>query len=58
MFDPQEIIAVEARGMATSYWARRKPDAVAVIDRFGSRSFSAVNAAANRIVRLLRAQRH
>jgi long-chain acyl-CoA synthetase len=55
MFEPQEVIAAEACGMATAYWARRKPDAIAVRDRFGARSFFEVNAAANRIVRLLRA---
>lgn len=55
MFDPQEVVASEARGMATSYWARLKPDALAVRDRFGARGFAEVNAAANRIVRLLRA---
>jgi long-chain acyl-CoA synthetase len=55
MFGASELIASEARGMATSYWATRKPDAVAVRDRFGNRTFREVNAAANRIVGLLRA---
>jgi long-chain acyl-CoA synthetase len=55
MSDPAELIAAEARGMAASYWAQRKPEAVAVYDRFGSRTFAEVNADANRIVRLLRA---
>jgi long-chain acyl-CoA synthetase len=55
MFNPSDVIASEARGMGASYWARQKPDAVAVHDRFGARTFAQVNADANRIVRLLRA---
>ncbi|MDB5447966.1 MAG: acyl-CoA synthetase (AMP-forming)/AMP-acid ligase [Phenylobacterium sp.] len=54
MFDPAAVLAAEARGMSTSYWAQVKPDAPAVFDRFGQRTFGEVNARANRIVRLLR----
>ena len=41
--------------MITSFWADAKPRAPAVFDRFGYRTFADVNANANRIVRLLRA---
>jgi long-chain acyl-CoA synthetase len=54
MIDPAEVIASEARGMATSYWARQRPRAVAAYDRFGQRTFAQVNTRANQIVRLLR----
>jgi long-chain acyl-CoA synthetase len=56
MVDLSELTAAEALGMATSFWAQRKPDAVAAYDRFGLRTFRDVNANANRIVRLLRRQ--
>jgi long-chain acyl-CoA synthetase len=56
MHDPNEVIDAEARGMSTAFWANQKPDAIAAVDRYGSRSFADVNAAANRIVRLLRAE--
>jgi long-chain acyl-CoA synthetase len=55
MFDRSDLIAAEARGLATQYWAKLKPDAVAAYDRFGERTFARVAANANRIVRLLRA---
>jgi long-chain acyl-CoA synthetase len=54
-FEPADLIEAETKGMATSFWARLKPDAAAAYDRFGSRTFGEVNANANRIVRLLRA---
>ncbi len=54
MFDPERVIADEARGMSISYWASLKPDAPAVHDRFGCKSFGQINARANQIVRLLR----
>ena len=44
-----------AVGMTASVWAREKPDAVAIYDAEGTRTFFDVNANANRIVRLLRA---
>ncbi len=43
-----------AVGMTGSVWAQEKPDAVAIHDPYGTRSFFEVNANANRIVRLLR----
>jgi len=55
MTDLERLAAADARGMVTSHWAQVKPDAPAVYDRFGMRTFAQVNAAANRIVRLLRA---
>jgi len=55
MHDPLHLDEIEARGMLTSYWAQHKPDATAVTDAFGSRTFAQVNANANRLVRLLRA---
>jgi long-chain acyl-CoA synthetase len=54
MHDPSFIAQIESGGMVTSHWAGLKPDATAVTDRHGSRTFAQVNAAANRIVRLLR----
>jgi long-chain acyl-CoA synthetase len=51
-----EIAAADACGMLTALWARLKPDAPAVYDRSGGRSFAEVNARANRIVRYLRGQ--
>jgi long-chain acyl-CoA synthetase len=42
-------------GMTASIWAREKPEAVAIHDAHGVRTFSEVNERANRIVRLLRA---
>ena len=42
------------RGMVSSVWAAIKPDAVAIHDPHGTRTFGEINANANRIVRLLR----
>src|SRR6516164_9680317 len=44
-----------AVGMTASVWAQEKPDTLAIHDPHGTRSFFALNANANRIVRLLRA---
>jgi long-chain acyl-CoA synthetase len=44
-----------AMGMTTSVWAQEKPQAVAIHDAHGTHSFFDINANANRIVRLLRA---
>ena len=41
-------------GMTASLWAREKPDAIAIHDAHGQRTFFEVNANANRLVRLLR----
>lgn len=43
-----------ACGMAVAHFAERRPDAMAVESRFGSRSFAALNANANRLARLFR----
>ena len=50
----QRLHHAAVEGMTTSVWAKEKPDAVAVHDPHGTRTFAQINAAANRIVRLLR----
>jgi long-chain acyl-CoA synthetase len=42
------------QGMAIAHHAGQRPDANAIISRYGDRSFSMLNANANRLVRLLR----
>jgi long-chain acyl-CoA synthetase len=55
MVDLMERLTTAAHaGMTASVWADLKPDAVAVIDPIGRRSFGEINANANRLVRLLR----
>ena len=52
-----EADAAAASGMTQAVWARLMPDAVQVIDPDGrTRTWGEVNAAANRIVRMLRAR--
>jgi long-chain acyl-CoA synthetase len=51
----ERLHRASALGMVPSVWAREKPEAIAIHDPLGSRSFHDVNANANRIVRLLRA---
>jgi long-chain acyl-CoA synthetase len=51
----ERITAATHVGMVSSIWADLKPDAVAIHDPIGQRTFGEVNAAANRLVRLLRA---
>jgi long-chain acyl-CoA synthetase len=52
-----EAQAAAASGMTQAVWARVQPDAVQVYDPDGrARTWAEVNAAANRIVRLLRAR--
>jgi len=41
-------------GMTASVWAEEKPDAVAIFDQHGTRTFAEINTRANQIVRLLR----
>jgi long-chain acyl-CoA synthetase len=56
MSDLMERLTASAHeGMTTSLWAHLKPDAVAVRDPIGQRTFGEVNANANRLARLLRA---
>jgi long-chain acyl-CoA synthetase len=55
MADLMERLTAAAHvGMTASIWAELKPDAVAIHDPIGKRTFAEVNANANRIVRLLR----
>ena len=46
--------AAAVAGMTVSVWAQEKPDAVAIHDPHGTRTFFDLNGNANRIVRLLR----
>jgi len=50
----ETLVAAAGRGMTASIWAARKPDMVAVRSVFGEKTFSQINASANRVVRLLR----
>jgi len=50
----QRLIEAASRGMSASVWAGEKPQAVAIHDPIGTRTFFEVNANANRLVRLLR----
>ncbi len=54
MIDIAALTEADRKGMFPAFWAKVKPGAPAVYDRFGMRSFGQVNANANRIVRLLR----
>ncbi|HEX7759589.1 MAG TPA: AMP-binding protein [Caulobacteraceae bacterium] len=49
------LIEAASKGMTASVWAEVKPDAVAIHDPVGTRTFAEINTNANRIVRLLRA---
>src|SRR5215472_9847284 len=49
-----ELTAYANVGMGGAFWAKKKPDRVAVHDRFGTRSFAEINANANRVARVLR----
>src|SRR5262245_32196516 len=44
-----------AHGIAVGYFARRKPDAIAVESAFGARTFAELDANANRLARLFAA---
>jgi long-chain acyl-CoA synthetase len=60
MFDMLDLMsrltAAALTGMTASVWADVKGDEIAVYDPIGTRSFTDLNANANRIVRFLRAQ--
>ena len=49
------LIESASKGMTASVWAQEKPDAIAIHDPIGTKTFGEINANANRIVRLLRA---
>ena len=50
----ERLTAAAANGMTASIWAQEKPDAVAIHDPVGTKTFFDINANANRVVRLLR----
>jgi long-chain acyl-CoA synthetase len=52
----ERLVADQAVGMGVASWARVKPDAMAVTDRFTTRSWGELNANANRLARLFRAR--
>ncbi len=52
----EALMAHAAVGMAGAFWAKRKPEKIAIHDRFGAHSFAKVNANANRLARLLRTE--
>ncbi|MEI9995217.1 MAG: AMP-binding protein [Rhizomicrobium sp.] len=55
--DPQFLEALLAHasvGMVSAFWARVKPGATAIWDRFGEHSYAEVNANSNRLARVLR----
>ncbi|MHB8528638.1 MAG: AMP-binding protein [Caulobacteraceae bacterium] len=51
----EELVDLATRGMSASLWAREKPEAIAIHDPIGIRTFFDLNANANRVARLLRA---
>ncbi|HUO89086.1 MAG TPA: AMP-binding protein [Rhizomicrobium sp.] len=50
----EPLLAYSAVGMVSAFWARVKPDATAVWDRFGAHSYKKVNATSNKLARVLR----
>jgi long-chain acyl-CoA synthetase len=50
-----DLDASIACGMAIAYWARRQPDAVAIVSEHGNRTFGELDAGANRLANALRA---
>jgi long-chain acyl-CoA synthetase len=50
----ERLVADQAVGMGVASWAKVKPNAVAVIDRFTKRTWAELNANANRLARLFR----
>ncbi|HEX2590157.1 MAG TPA: AMP-binding protein [Rhizomicrobium sp.] len=51
----ERLVADQAVGMGVASWAKVKPDAMAVTDRFTTRTWAELNANANRLARVLRA---
>jgi long-chain acyl-CoA synthetase len=50
----EELTAYAALGMVSAFWAKKKPDKIAIHDRFGTRTYSEINANSNRLARVLR----
>src|SRR3954454_10437851 len=50
-----DLDAAIACGMGTAYWARRQPDAVAIVSDAGDRTFAELDANANRVANALTA---
>ncbi len=50
----ETLLAYAGAGMVSAFWARIKPDATAVWDRFGAHSYAKINANSNRLARVLR----
>ena len=51
----ERLTEAASKGMTASIWAEEKPDAIAVYDPIGTRTFRQINENANRVVRVLRA---
>jgi long-chain acyl-CoA synthetase len=49
-----DLTAHASVGMVSAFWAKKKPDRIAVRDRFGTRSYAEINANANRLARVFR----
>src|SRR5882724_7266321 len=50
----EELIAYANVGMVSAFWAKKKPERIAVHDRFGTRTHFDINANANRLARVFR----
>jgi long-chain acyl-CoA synthetase len=49
-----ELMAYANLGMVSAFWAKKKPDRIALHDRFGNRTYTDINANANRLARVFR----
>src|SRR5690242_6734780 len=49
-----ELMAYAGVGMISAFWAKQKPEKIAVRDRFGTRTYDEINANANRLARVFR----
>lgn len=49
-----ELMAYANVGMGGAFWAKKKPNGTAVVDRYGGHSFADINRSANRLARLFR----
>src|SRR6202022_446861 len=49
-----ELTSYANLGMVSAFWAKVKPDQIAVRDRFGTRTYDEINANANRLARVFR----